>query len=90
MRVEVANFTSLPPEFTRLRIPPQRYAVFHHRDHISSIGDTFRAIFSEWLAQSKCEIVDAPLFERYTPSFDVRNGMGGLEIWVPIKGEVMK
>ena len=30
--VEVANFSALPPELTRLRVPPQRYAVFHHRD----------------------------------------------------------
>ena len=83
--VEVANFSALPPELTRLRVPPQRYAVFHHDDHISSISETFRAIFSRWLPESQCEIVDAPLFERYTSSFDGRTGMGGLEIWVPIK-----
>jgi AraC family transcriptional regulator len=83
--VEVKDFSAVPPEFARLRIAPQRYAVFHHRDHISSIGDTFRAIFSQYLPESEYEIVDAPLLERYTPSFDGRTGMGGVEIWVPVK-----
>jgi AraC family transcriptional regulator len=28
---------------------------------------------------------DAPVFERYDERFDGRTGMGGFEIWVPIK-----
>jgi AraC family transcriptional regulator len=83
--VEVKDFSALPAEFARLRIGPQSYAVFHHRDHISSISETFKAIFTQWLPESEHEIVDAPLFERYTASFDGRTGMGGAEIWVPIK-----
>lgn len=82
--VEVKDFSAVPSEFARLRIGPQRYAVFHHREHVSSIGQTFNAIFSKWLPESEYEIVDAPLLERYTPAFDGRTGMGGVEIWVPV------
>ncbi len=82
--VAVKDFSAVPPQLARLRIGPQRYAVFHHREHIASIGETFRAIFSQWLPESEYEIVDAPLFERYPPSFDGRTGLGGAEIWVPV------
>ncbi|MET0984440.1 MAG: GyrI-like domain-containing protein [Steroidobacteraceae bacterium] len=83
--VQVQGFASIPPDFARLRIAPQHYAVFHHAEHISAIGETFRAIFGQWLPASDYEIVDAPLFERYTSSFDGRTGMGGLEVWVPVR-----
>jgi AraC family transcriptional regulator len=28
---------------------------------------------------------DAPVFERYDERFDARTGMGGFEIWAPLK-----
>lgn len=83
--VEVSSFSTLPENFARLRIAPQQYAVFHHRDHVASISDTFCAIFGRWLPEGGYELADAPLFERYTPSFDGRTGLGGVEIWVPIE-----
>ena len=84
--VEVADFSGLPAEFTRVRLPAQRYAVFRHRDHISAIRRTVHTIWSKWLPESKYEAVDAPNFERYGEEFDPRSGNGGLEIWIPIKG----
>jgi AraC family transcriptional regulator len=83
--VEVSDFSALPSELARLRIPEQRYAVFSHRDHISRIRSTWHTIFSEWLPNSPYEVVDAPDFERYDENFDPRTGAGGLEIWIPIK-----
>ncbi len=83
--VEVREFSDLDPDFTRLRIPAQRYAVFRHRDHISTIRNTMRAIWNEWLPQSGHEVADAPTLERYGPEFDPQTGSGGLEIWIPIK-----
>jgi hypothetical protein len=29
--------------------------------------------------------VDAPVFELYPKEFDGRTGLGGLELWVPVK-----
>jgi AraC family transcriptional regulator len=83
--VEVADFGSLPKEFARLRVPAQRYAVFTHTEHVSTVRGTFMAIFNDWLPGSGHVPADAPVFEHYDERFDGRTGMGGFEIWVPIK-----
>src|SRR5262249_12682407 len=38
--VEVADFSDVPKEFARLRIPEHLYAVFAHQDHVSTIRGT--------------------------------------------------
>jgi AraC family transcriptional regulator len=86
--VEVRDFSELPEEFARLRIPAQTYAVFSHRDHVSSIRSTCVAIWNKWLPESGHKAVDAPFFERYSEAFDPRTGMGGAEIWIPIEKKV--
>jgi AraC family transcriptional regulator len=83
--VEVADFTDLPREFSRIRIPEQRYAVFTHADHISAIRRTVNTIWNHWLPASEYKVADAPNFERYDARFDPVTGDGGLEIWIPIK-----
>jgi AraC family transcriptional regulator len=83
--VEVADFSDLPREFSRVRIPEQRYAVFTHMAHISSIRRTVNAIWNHWLPQSPYKVADAPNFERYDEKFNPVTGDGGLEIWVPIR-----
>ncbi|HLZ01864.1 MAG TPA: AraC family transcriptional regulator [Bradyrhizobium sp.] len=83
--VEVADFSDLPREFSRVRIPAQKYAVFTHSDHISTIRRTVNTIWNHWLPASGHEVADAPNFERYDEKFDPVTGNGGLEIWVPIK-----
>jgi len=82
--VEVAGF-SVPSDWARLRIAPQRYVVFTHRDHISTIRTTWSTIWNIWLPESGYEVVDAPDFERYGQEFDGRTGMGGCEIWIPVR-----
>jgi AraC family transcriptional regulator len=83
--VEVADFGSLPKDFARLRVAAQRYAVFTHTEHVSAVRGTFMAIFNDWLPGSGHVPADAPVFERYDERFNPRTGMGGFEIWVPIK-----
>ncbi len=83
--VEVADFSDLPREFSRVRIPGQRYVVFTHTEHISSIRRTVNTIWNRWLPTSGHIVADAPNFERYDEKFDPVTGNGGLEIWVPIK-----
>jgi AraC family transcriptional regulator len=83
--VEVSDFSDLPREFSRVRIPEQRYAVFTHRDHISSVRRTVNTIWNHWLPASGLNAADAPSFERYDENFDPLTGNGGLEIWVPVK-----
>lgn len=83
--VEVKEAPSHPSEFTSVRIPPQNYAVFEHRDHISAITSTWKAIWEHGLADAGYEAADGPALERYDERFDGRTGLGGLEIWIPIK-----
>jgi AraC family transcriptional regulator len=83
--VEVSDFSGLPREFSSVRIPEQKYAVFTHRDHISTIRRTISTIWNHWLPASGLKAADAPNFERYDVSFDPLTGNGGLEIWVPVR-----
>ena len=83
--VEVADFSDLPREFARVRIPEQKYAVFTHSEHISTIRRTTNTIWNHWLPISGMKAADAPSFERYDENFDPLTGNGGLEIWVPVR-----
>jgi AraC family transcriptional regulator len=83
--VEVAGFDELPAEFSRVRIPAQRYAVFSHDGHISALRSTVYTIWNKWLPDSGHALADAPDFERYDHRFDGRTGQGVVEIWLPIK-----
>jgi len=83
--VEVSDFSRVPPELSRLRIPEQRYTVFHHGDHISTIRRTWFTIWNKWLPESGNELAHGPAFELYGENFDPKTGMGGFEIWLPVK-----
>ena len=83
--VEVTDFSGLPEELSRVRIGAQRYAVFTHRDHISTIRRTCNTIWNKWLPESGHAPADAPNFERYSEEFNPVTGMGGGEIWLPLK-----
>src|ERR1700704_1344332 len=83
--VEVKDFSDLPREFSRVRIPEQRYAVFSHGDHISTIRRTVNTIWNHWLPASGLKAADAPNFERYDENFDPLTRNGGLEIWIPVR-----
>jgi AraC family transcriptional regulator len=83
--VEVADFSDLPREFARVRIPEAKYVVFTHTEHISSIRRTVNTIWNHWLPASGMKAADAPSFERYDEKFDPLTGNGGLEIWVAVR-----
>lgn len=80
--VEVGTFYDVPTELTTLRLPESRYAVFVHRDHVSTIRSTFQAIWRQWQPQN--DVIDAPFFEHYGDDFDADAGTGPVEIWIPI------
>jgi AraC family transcriptional regulator len=83
--VEVSSFDALPSELRRVRIPGQRYAIFTHRDHISTMRCTVYTIWNQWLPTSGYRVADAPDFERYDEAFDPQTGMGKVEIWLPLR-----
>jgi len=84
--VEVTDFSDLPREFSRIRIAQARYAIFSHREHVSTVRRTVNTIWNHWLPASGLTVVDAPNFERYDATFDPLTGNGGFEIWIPVKG----
>jgi len=83
--VEVSDFSRLPAELSRLRIPEQRYAVFTQRDHITTIQQTWFTIFNKGLPESGHQHSGGPEFERYGEEFNPTTGEGGFEIWIPVK-----
>jgi AraC family transcriptional regulator len=83
--VEVSDFSKLPSDLARIRIPEHRYAVFTQRGHISTIRQTWFTIFNKALPESEYQAAGGPEFERYGPEFDPRTGNGGFEIWIPIR-----
>ena len=83
--VQVRDLSDHPAELTHLRIPAQTYAVFEHRDHVSAVNATWQTIRNHALSDAGYKATDGPAFERYDERFDPRTGLGGLEIWVPIK-----
>ncbi len=85
--VEVRDEDAVPKEFAQLRLARQRYAVFQHADHVSTVRGTFMAIFGVWLPGSGLQSADAPVFERYDERFDPRTGRGGFEVWIPVSAK---
>jgi len=83
--VEVSDFGKVPKEWSRVRIPEQKYAVFFHSGHISSIRQVWAAIRHQWLPESGYTVGDAPEFERYDEKYDPATGNGGFEIWIPVR-----
>lgn len=87
--VEVSSSSHHRADFSVISIPAQKYAVFSHREHVSKLRETLDAI-DKWLLGSGLHVaggtVGAPdFFERYSEEFDPQTGMGGMEVWLPLK-----
>jgi AraC family transcriptional regulator len=82
--VEVRRFGSHPRGFQRLEIPARGYAVFEHRGHVSTIYQTYAAIWNTAVPATGRAVADAPIIERHNPAFDPLTGEGGLTLWIPL------
>lgn len=83
--VEVAEFSKISQDWSRIRIPEQNYAVFAHGGHITSIRSVWNTIWNKWVPESGRKVAEGPELERYSESFDSVTGNGGFEIWIPLK-----
>jgi AraC family transcriptional regulator len=79
--IEVSDFSTVPAELAHLRIPAQKYAVFSHREHISTIRSAWVTIWNNWLPASGHELIDAPDFERDGPEFDPGRERADSRFW---------
>lgn len=85
--VEVTRIADVPLPLTSLRIPARRWAVFHHRGHVSGVPDTYAAIWDYGFHDLCLKVEEAPSLERHCSTFDPRTGDGGIEIWMPVTAE---
>lgn len=81
---EVTRFSDVPQQFVKLTVPRQVYAVFQHRGHISTLNQTFNAIWNDWFPTNDKSVIDGPSLERHNTTFDPRTGNGGVTIWIPV------
>jgi AraC family transcriptional regulator len=84
--VLVRNFSAVPSHLARLRLPAQRYAIFRHASHVSTIGKAYEAILNDWLPGAGLTLADGPSLEWHASGFDPMTGEVGLEIWLPVVG----
>lgn len=82
---EVKAFGSRRKSLTYLEINPRTYAVFEHRDHVSTIFDTYSAIWNEALPGLARTAADGHALEFHNDEFDPDTGHGGLTIWIPLE-----
>ncbi len=80
--VEVAEFSSVPRNFTLLCVPVQHCAVFRAAS-LAALAETWTSIREGWLPGSGYETVGTQ-FERYSSSFDPTTAEGELEVWLPV------
>ena len=66
-----------------LTIPGGDYAVFDHDAHISTISETWSAIFETWVPKADVAPGEGPEFEHYAKDFDVGKP-GGVSVCIPI------
>ncbi|WP_263263131.1 GyrI-like domain-containing protein [Pseudomonas sp. RIT-PI-S] len=82
--IEVSRTNGLPPAFRAFKVPEQRYAVFRHQGHVSTIHQTFFTVFDQWLPNAGYVLADSPEFEQYSADFDPSRAQGHVDIWIPI------
>jgi AraC family transcriptional regulator len=83
--VEVRAFGSRRKLLTYLEIDPRAYAVFEHREHVSTIFDTYSAIWNDALPALARTVADGHVLEFHNDEFDPDTGQGGLTIWIPLE-----
>ncbi|WP_254512752.1 GyrI-like domain-containing protein [Anatilimnocola floriformis] len=82
--VEVSDTSQLPAGFSYVKIAAQRYAVFVHLLHVSKLPETIDTIWRKWVPD--CGLATGEdCIERYTAEFNPATGLGGMEIWIPLK-----
>ncbi len=83
--VEATSAMKVPADFQSVQLNKGRYAVFPHTGHVSAIPKTIDTIWTKWVPECGLKIAQAPCFERYTADFNPQTGMGGMEMWIPLK-----
>jgi AraC family transcriptional regulator len=73
-----------PASMSVLNVPAQRYALFPHLGHVSTIRSTYDAIWNQVLSENGWTTPERPGLERHHPTFNPLTGEGGVTIWIPV------
>ncbi|HEY3616501.1 MAG TPA: GyrI-like domain-containing protein [Candidatus Sulfotelmatobacter sp.] len=89
--VEVSDSRRLPEGLCLVHMPAQRYVIFSHPGHVSTLRHTVNTIWSQWFPASNHKAARATdgaadFLERYGEDFNPRLGTGDIEVWVPLVG----
>lgn len=83
--VEVNSKQELPEGMDYWEIKHTKYAVFAHIGDLSTLGDTYKAIYSKWIPECGYEVVVSHDFEVYDKDFKPGDPKSKMYIYVPIK-----
>jgi AraC family transcriptional regulator len=81
--VEVESFIQVPAGVGRMRVPSQRYAVFTHLGHGSTLLSTWKQILG-WLSGGSYQSAHLPDFEIYEANANPLAPQPGIEVWVGV------
>ena len=89
--MEVTDFENVPNEIAKRTFPAATYAVFTtpkvpHKEMVSSIHQTWNAVFSEWFPHSGYEHCGVTEFELYDERcHEDKSEFAQVELWIPVK-----
>ncbi|MGG3519684.1 AraC family transcriptional regulator [Bacillus pseudomycoides] len=89
--MEVTSFDGVPTELAQRTFPEATYAVFTtpkvpHKDMVSSIQQTWNAVFTEWFPHSGYEHAGVTEFELYDERcHEDKSEFAQVEIWLPVQ-----
>ena len=89
--MEVTDFENVPNEIAKRTFPAATYAVFTtpkvpHEEMVSSIHQTWNAVFSEWFPHSGYEHCGVTEFELYDERcHEDKSEFAQVELWIPVK-----
>lgn len=80
--LRVDSFADLPGTIGKMRVPPQRYAVFSHSGP-QTVSESWRQVM-EWLEAGAYRSAETPDFER-SPDIVSRLAVRNVEIWIGVR-----
>lgn len=80
--LRVDTFEGLPEAVGRMRVPPQRYAVFAHGGP-HTVSESWRMVM-QWLADGPYRSAETPDFER-SPDLVSRLEVRNVDLWIGVR-----
>lgn len=83
--IEVSNFENIPENMEAFTLQEGLYAVFIHKNAISTPDKTFKYIYEIWIPNSEYELDNRPYFEVLGEKYKNKDISSEEEICIPIR-----